>query len=135
MQNKENVIPELEDETWLSDLAFMCDVTAHLNALNIKLQGQKQLITEMRDTVKAFQIKLRLWDGQMRQGNFAHFPTCQAVSNTVTIPFPTKVYVDKLNTLNAEFNRRFADFESQKFYFDLFANPFAIDVDTAPEHF
>ena len=73
-------------------------------------------------------------EGQRRQGNLAHFPTCQPVSDTVTIPFPTKVYADKLNTLKAEFSRRLADFESQNFNLDLFANPFAIDDDTAPEY-
>jgi hypothetical protein len=54
-----------------------------------------------------------------------------SVSDTVTIPFPTKVYADKLNTLKAEFSRRFADFGLEKFNLDLFANPFAIDVDTS----
>ena len=58
------------------------DVKEHLNALNVKLQGRKQLITEMRDSVKAFQMKLRLWEGQMHQGNLAHFPTCQSVSDS-----------------------------------------------------
>ena len=53
MESKQKVIPELEDEKWLSDLAFMCDVTEHLNALNFKLQGRKQLITEMRDSIKS----------------------------------------------------------------------------------
>ena len=116
------------------DLAFMCDITEHLSSLNLKLQGRKQLITEMRDSVKAFELKLHLWEGQMRKGNLTYFPTCQSISTTVTIPLPTQVYADKLNTLKVEFSRRFADFESQKFNFDLFANPFAIDVDTAPEH-
>ena len=60
----------------------MCDVTEHLNALNVKLQGRKQLITEMRDAVKEFQMKLLLWEGHMRQGNLAHFPTCQSVSDS-----------------------------------------------------
>ncbi|KAJ8393337.1 hypothetical protein AAFF_G00062380 [Aldrovandia affinis] len=68
MESKQKAISELEDEKWLSDLAFMCDVTEHLNVLNVKLQGRKQLITEMRDSVKAFQMKLRLWEDQMRQG-------------------------------------------------------------------
>ena len=53
-------------------------------------------------------------EGQRRQGNLAHFPTCQSVSDRVTIPL--------------------ANFESQKFNLDLFANPFEIYVDTAPEH-
>ncbi|XP_010771180.1 general transcription factor II-I repeat domain-containing protein 2A, partial [Notothenia coriiceps] len=134
MESKQRPVPELENEKWLGDLAFMCDITEHLNSLNVKLQGRKQLITEMWDSVKAFELKLRLWEGQMRRGNLTHFPTCQTISATVTIPRPTQVYADKLNTLKEEFSRRFADFESQKFNIDLFANPFAIDVDTAPEH-
>ncbi|XP_056123046.1 general transcription factor II-I repeat domain-containing protein 2-like [Rhinichthys klamathensis goyatoka] len=134
MESKQKVIPELEDEKWLSDLSFLCDITEHLNTLNVKLQGQKQLITKMRDSVKAFQMKLRLWEGQMRQGHPSHFPICQSVRDTVTIPFPAELYVDKLNTLRVEFCRRFTDFERQKFNLDLFANPFAVDVDTAPEH-
>ncbi|KAI7811513.1 putative general transcription factor II-I repeat domain-containing protein 2A-like, partial [Triplophysa rosa] len=134
MESKNKSIPELENEKWLSDLAFMCDITEHLNNLNVKLQGRKQLITEMRDSVNAFQMKLRLWEGQMRQANLSHFPVCQSVSDKVTITFPTELYAVKLNTLKAEFSRRFADFESQKFNFDLFANPFVVDVDTAPEH-
>ena len=46
------------------------------------------------------------------------------------------MYDDKLNTLKAEISRRFTDFGLEKFNLDLFANPFAIDVDsdTAPEH-
>ncbi|KAI7805541.1 putative general transcription factor II-I repeat domain-containing protein 2A-like [Triplophysa rosa] len=134
MESKNKSIPELENEKWLSDLAFLCDITEHLNDLNVKLQGRKQLITEIRDSVNAFQMKLRLWEGQMHQANLSHFPICQSVSDTVTITFPTELYADKLNTLKAEFSRRFADFESQKFNFDLFTNPFAVDVDTAPEH-
>ena len=70
----------------------------------------------------------------MRQGNLAHFPTCQSVNDTITIPFPTDVYAGKLNTLKVEFKQRFSDFVAQKFNLDLFANPFAIDVDAAPEH-
>lgn len=110
---KANKRSSLEDEKWLSDLSFLCDITEYLNALNVKLQGRKQLITEMRDSVKAFQMKLGLWERQMRQGNLSHFPICKSVSDTVAIPFPTEVYTDKLNTLNVEFSRRFADFETE----------------------
>lgn len=87
MESKQKVIPELEDENWVSNSAFMCDVTEHLSALNIKFQGKKQLITEMRDSVKEFQMKLRLWEDQMHQGNLMHFPACQSVSDTVAIHF------------------------------------------------
>lgn len=32
-----------------------------------------------------------------------------------------------MNTVKVEFSRRFADFKTQKFNLDLFANPFAVD--------
>ncbi|MBN3299432.1 GT2D2 protein, partial [Amia calva] len=75
LQNKGRQISELSDESWLCDLAFLCDVTEHLNTLNMKLQGRKQVITEMHDSVKAFQLKLRLWEKQMQQGNLFYLPS------------------------------------------------------------
>ena len=37
-------MPELEDEKWLTDLAFLVDLTIHLNELSRHLQGENQLI-------------------------------------------------------------------------------------------
>ena len=67
----------------------------------------------------------------MHKENFPFHPASQSVTQSPSHSRP--VYADKLkpNTLKAEFSRRFADIESQKFYPDLFANPFSIDVDTA----
>jgi hypothetical protein len=59
-ENKNKRIEELDDEGWISDLAFFMDVTGHLNTLNKELQGKDKLITEMFDSIKAFKVKLRL---------------------------------------------------------------------------
>ncbi|PVD18258.1 hypothetical protein C0Q70_20807 [Pomacea canaliculata] len=48
--------------------------------------------------------------------------------------FPHAHFAEKLNSLRAEFKRRFSDFEVQKNNLHLFHNPFAIDVETAPMH-
>ncbi|CAM1303933.1 Uncharacterised protein r2_g1383 [Pycnogonum litorale] len=40
MEMKGLEVPELDDPQWLSDLAFLTDITNHLNELNTNLQKQ-----------------------------------------------------------------------------------------------
>ena len=44
---KNKFVPEFDNENWLIDLAFLVDLTAHLNELNMHLQREKQLINTM----------------------------------------------------------------------------------------
>jgi hypothetical protein len=121
------------DKKWKCELAFLSDITTHLNDLNLQLQGRDHLITDMHDAVKAFQVKLRLWETQMHHSNLSHFSCCQAMLNQVNaMVFPNAHFAEKLSLLRAEFARRFSDFEAQKSNFELFRNPFAIDMETAP---
>ncbi|XP_035500193.1 general transcription factor II-I repeat domain-containing protein 2-like [Scophthalmus maximus] len=123
MDSKGKDTTVLRDEKWKCELAFLADVTAHLNVLNLHLQGRDRIITDMYDTVKAFKVKLLLWETQMRQSNLPHFPCCQVMFNQVgATVFPNTHFADKLSALRTEFARRFGDFR----------NPFAVDVETAP---
>jgi len=47
MESKGKFVPELEDENWLADLAFLVDLTVHLNELDTHLQGENQLLFAM----------------------------------------------------------------------------------------
>ena len=53
------------------------DVTSHLNKLNMQLQGKQQLMHKLWSFRRAFATKLRLWEGQLKKGNYVHFPTLQ----------------------------------------------------------
>ena len=67
-------INELGDPDWLTNLAFLTDFTSHMNKLNLQLQGKEQFINRMYDYITAFVNKLRLWETQLINSNFAHFP-------------------------------------------------------------
>lgn len=87
----------------------------------------------MYTAVRAFKTKLCLWENQMLQGHFGHFPCCQTIKMQMsTAVFPCAQFVEKLSVLAAEFSWRFADFDVQKCRFELLSNPFADDVENAP---
>ncbi len=61
---KEKGLPlhERSDPLWLADLAFLVDLTHHLNTLNKSLQGREQLVPHLYAHMKAFCVKLRLFE-------------------------------------------------------------------------
>ena len=56
---KDKFMPELDAENWPTNLAFLVDLTAHLNQLNIHFQGDKQLMNTMFQTITLFQMELK----------------------------------------------------------------------------
>jgi hypothetical protein len=62
LRDKDENIPEMSDSKWLSDLAFLVDMTQHLNRLNVLLQDREQLVNSLLDHICAFKVKLRLFD-------------------------------------------------------------------------
>jgi len=63
---KKNGKPVLgfQSSEWMQDLAFMVDITKHLNNLKMS-QGRKRLVTQYCDTIRAFKLKLSLWKHQL----------------------------------------------------------------------
>ena len=79
MKINNKAIPLLDDPTFQFSLAFLTDVTNHLNELNMKLQGRNHIITQMYDHVKSFKVKLGLWIKQVHEGNMIHFSTLKFI--------------------------------------------------------
>ncbi len=105
-------VPELCDPIFVSKLAFLTDLTDPLNVLNLKLQGPKQLITMMYDSVKSFKGKLLLWAKQLAGRNFPHFTALQSLERIE--PQYLKEYADIILKLHAGFDRRFRYFIIRK---------------------
>ena len=53
----------------MSRLAFLIDITGHLNKLKKKLQGRGQFVNVMYEHVVMFQLMLGLCNTQLDQGN------------------------------------------------------------------
>uniref|UniRef100_A0A3Q3FDJ6 SPIN-DOC-like zinc-finger domain-containing protein n=1 Tax=Labrus bergylta TaxID=56723 RepID=A0A3Q3FDJ6_9LABR len=65
---------KLRDTEFLFDMAFLADITSHLNHLNMQLQGRSQTPSDLYAHVNAFQSKLTLFkeDFSSDRPNLAH---------------------------------------------------------------
>jgi len=134
MIDKGKPILELKDDNWLWDLAFLTDVTTHLNILNLKLQGPGKFIFDMYNSIKAFDAKLKLFINQIERSDFSHFENCQIFKNNTKSLCSTNRFVCMLNKLQTDISSRFSDVKLHEKSLRLFENPFnidEIDVDTS----
>lgn len=130
MEQKGKPVTELDDPDWLADLAFLVDITEHLNVLNVSMQGRNKLVTEYYDSVRGFQMKLALWETQMAQHNPVHFPHLKSLPvNHESMD----TYKNMLSRLIREFNNRFTVFTQLEKDFALFRSPFTINASDVPE--
>ena len=62
LENKNMNATEFRNQELVSNLAFLVDLTSHLDNLNLQLQGKPHLIHEVWGYERAFETKLRLWE-------------------------------------------------------------------------
>ena len=130
LENKNINATEFRNPEWVSNLAFLVDLTSHLNKLNLQLHGKKQLIHEMWRYILAFETKLRLWECQLDKENYVHFPTLEKSKYTCNTAFVTVI-----RNLRTEFALRFSDIRSPQSKLRQFSTPFDVDANTIPEKF
>lgn len=140
LTDKGQPMQELSDPVWLSDLAFLVDITKHLNELNTNLQGKDAVVSQLYAHIKAFGNKLKLFERQLSQTepNTAHFPALHEIHNS----FPRgnagaknrRKYAAAIASLSEEFSGRFQDFTAMDNDMRLFSSPFSVDPDTVAEN-
>jgi hypothetical protein len=135
MKEKESPVPELEDVGWLHDLAFLSDMMMHLNQLNRKLQGSKQLVHTLFEAVKAFEIKLSVFVAHFQEHKLDHFPMCTDANAAGKTTFQFQHYEELVASLLQEFKKRFTDFRSNEVAISIFGSPYLVNVDDAPANF
>lgn len=129
LNEKGKFFAELEDTQWLLDMAFFTDIFQHLKLLNLSLQGQNKLISDLAQNIFSFSNKLKLFEKDLVSKTFNHF-TC--ISKTLqTLPgFDITVtdYVRKLHILEEGLTDRFRDLTALKPSFLFLENPFLVDI-------
>ncbi|XP_076044814.1 general transcription factor II-I repeat domain-containing protein 2-like [Oratosquilla oratoria] len=120
---------QFSDPRWLAPLALLTDITSHLNALNMMLQGKDILVTNMYVHITAFEIKLRLWEAQLASGQFVHFlRLADCAPDDVDLDTCVSVVI----SFHEEFVSRFAGVRVLVGDFKLFTAPFDFPVEDAP---
>ena len=69
---------EMEDESWLCDLAFLVDITTRMNELNTRLPRKAQYVSEMYGHIKCFINKLRLWHAHIQNARREEDRICRS---------------------------------------------------------
>ncbi|XP_030613825.1 general transcription factor II-I repeat domain-containing protein 2 [Archocentrus centrarchus] len=136
LKEKDRPLHELSDPLWLADLAFLVDLTDHLNSLNKSLQGKDQLVPQLYTQMKAFCVKLRLFEAQLRNFNFAHFPTLSEIKSAfpkANLSLKKGKYLSVITSLMTEFSQRFQDFSNIEKQIKLFSTPFLVDAEGVEE--
>lgn len=55
---------ELQRQEWLQDLAFLMDITEHLNILKKMFQGRKKVVTQFMRAYMTFKLKVTVTNPQ-----------------------------------------------------------------------
>ena len=105
MEKMGSPVKELKCPQWVQDLAFMVDITQHLNNRNKMLQGRKNMVTQYNDSIRAFKLKLSVWETQLSSGDTAHLPCLTAVHATRS-KADMDQYKDKITGFLQKFERR-----------------------------
>lgn len=108
-------------------MAFLTDISHHMNELNLKLQGRNQTVPQLVGHLDGFVNKLKVFIASLEKANLVHFPSCKEIMEEI----PTSDFsfcIPKLNMLLESFNERFLDFNELRPHLFLFNNPMTCDI-------
>lgn len=112
----------LENEKQMDNVAFLVDITSHLNELNLKLQGKDNSICELMTAVRSFQRKLEVFKEDLK-GDLSHF---QALKAQVQERRDVSSFVNFIDKLIVNFSTRFDSFSFGQQLTLFIQNPFLV---------
>ena len=125
---------QLRDKNFLCKLAFLADITMHLNVLNLRLQRRNQNISHLVGHAEAFKMKLRLFATCLKNNDLLHFNSLHELLADV-VEVECSRFVENIEALSLEFKNRFKDFDRLRANLYLYNNPMNVDVETQLSEF
>lgn len=113
----------LDNPGMMNVISFLVDMTDHLNALNLKLQGRKHTICGLMSDINAFQRKIELFIVDIADGK-VFFPTLKKYEEDH--PNANVSHDLFLRKLKDNFEARFEDFQVDSIVLAGLVNPFGI---------
>ena len=101
---------KLTDQEWLVKLAYLSDVFNRLNELNKSLQGSHNTVIDFVDKLRAFLMKLQLWEANASEGKFTMFDNLATILNEKTeVSNIQRPVTSHLSSLRNQFQNYFPD--------------------------
>ncbi|XP_052125103.1 general transcription factor II-I repeat domain-containing protein 2A-like [Frankliniella occidentalis] len=112
------------------ELAFLDDVTEHVNSLNLSLQGKDNLIIDMFQSVISSEPKLGPLFSEIQKGNLFNFSHLKCLG-LLSEQFQNECVVTLCN-LREKFQSSFHDFRKLEIDIALFSDPFSVNMSDVP---
>ncbi|XP_076298590.1 general transcription factor II-I repeat domain-containing protein 2B-like [Lasioglossum baleicum] len=123
----EDIIKKMDDIEFLCNLAFITDITKHLNCLNSRLQTQNQTISDLICNIYGFRNQIDLFIAEIKSSELHNFPACKQIADEYRTANFDKI-VPILEEIAKEFKSRFQDFNTLDQDLQLFNNPQGCEI-------
>ena len=126
LQENNDLAAYLSENEFLLKLAYLCDVFAKLNKLNVSMQGLDKNVLDISDKIEAFIKKLSLWKNDMENvsesSQYFTFLSTLLEKKSMMLPSNLRsVFVQHLSKLNSKFSKYFLENLSD---YEWIRNPF-----------
>ncbi|XP_067939707.1 protein FAM200B-like [Watersipora subatra] len=114
-KGQHELLAAMKADNYAFETAYLVDIFASLNKLNLKLQGSHPHVFAFHDSIDAFKAKLVLWHTQTCTGNTVSFPTLtELLQDKPASGSLVETITEHLSYLITKFGRYFLELPSGK---------------------
>lgn len=117
---------------FLLELAFLTDITRHINNLNLVLQGKDKNICETLYAITEFSRKLVILQNQMASQNLLNFEKVSEIHSKFPNFNKLNLFSEELKKLIETFKLRFKDIFGMQWVVNIYNNPLTCSMENVP---